>query len=79
VYAGLERFTLLEVRIGTGRTHQIRVQLSASATPWPATRYTARRPVEGRPPLGRVFLHATGIRFTSQLGRGDRVRIAAAC
>ncbi len=57
-------FTLLEVRIGTGRTHQIRVHLSSIGHPVVGdTLYGAptRRP--GAPPLGRYFLHAHRIRF----------------
>jgi 23S rRNA pseudouridine1911/1915/1917 synthase len=59
-----ERFTLLEVRIGTGRTHQIRVHLSGIGHPVAGdTLYGAPAKVEGRPPLGRYFLHALRIRF----------------
>jgi 23S rRNA pseudouridine1911/1915/1917 synthase len=59
-----ERFTLLEVRIGTGRTHQIRVHLSSIGHPVAGdTLYGAPAKVEGRPPLGRFFLHARRIRF----------------
>ena len=59
-----ERFTLLEVRIGTGRTHQIRVHLSSIGHPVAGdTLYGAPAKVEGRPPLGRYFLHARRIRF----------------
>jgi len=59
---------LLEVRIGTGRTHQIRVHLSSIGHPVAGdTLYGAPAKVEGRPPLGRFFLHAHRIRFTSQL------------
>ena len=57
-------FTLLEVRIGTGRTHQIRVHLSAIGHPVAGdTLYGAPARVEGHPPLGRYFLHAHRIRF----------------
>lgn len=57
-------FTLLEVRIGTGRTHQIRVHLSNAGHPVAGdTLYGAPAKVEGRPPLGRYFLHAQRIRF----------------
>jgi 23S rRNA pseudouridine1911/1915/1917 synthase len=57
-------FSFLEVRIGTGRTHQIRVHLSSLGHPVAGdTLYGAPANVEGRPPLGRYFLHAHHIRF----------------
>jgi 23S rRNA pseudouridine1911/1915/1917 synthase len=57
-------FTLLEVRIGTGRTHQIRVHLSSLGHPVAGdSLYGAPEKVEGQPPLGRYFLHAHRIRF----------------
>jgi 23S rRNA pseudouridine1911/1915/1917 synthase len=57
-------FTLLEVRIGTGRTHQIRVHLSSVGHPVVGdTLYGAPEKVEGLPPLERYFLHAHRIRF----------------
>jgi 23S rRNA pseudouridine1911/1915/1917 synthase len=66
-YRVLQRFpalTLLEVRIGTGRTHQIRVHLSSIGHPVVGdTLYGAPARVEGRPPLARYFLHAHRIRF----------------
>jgi 23S rRNA pseudouridine1911/1915/1917 synthase len=53
------RFTLLEVRIGTGRTHQIRVHLSSMGHPVVGdTLYGAPGGV-----LDRYFLHAHRIRF----------------
>jgi len=59
-----DRFTLLEVRIGTGRTHQIRVHLSSIGHPVVGdTLYGAPAKIEGMPPLGRYFLHAHRIRF----------------
>jgi len=59
-----ERFTLLEVRIGTGRTHQIRVHLSAMGHPVVGdTLYGAPAKIAGMPSLGRFFLHAQRIRF----------------
>jgi len=64
VTARYGRFTLLEVRIGTGRTHQIRVHLSGLGHPVVGdTLYGAPAKVEGMPPLGRYFLHAQRIRF----------------
>jgi 23S rRNA pseudouridine1911/1915/1917 synthase len=58
------RFTLVEVRIGTGRTHQIRVHLSSIGHPVVGdTLYGAPAKVEGMPPLGRYFLHAHRVRF----------------
>lgn len=59
-----ERFTLLEVRIGTGRTHQIRVHLSSIGHPVVGdTLYGAPAKAPGMPELGRYFLHAHRIRF----------------
>jgi 23S rRNA pseudouridine1911/1915/1917 synthase len=59
-----ERFTLLQVRIGTGRTHQIRVHLSGLGHPVVGDAlYGAPAKVEGMPELGRYFLHAHRIRF----------------
>jgi len=70
-----ERFTLLEVRIGTGRTHQIRVHLSSIGHPVAGdTLYGAPAKVEGRPPLGRFFLHAHRIRF-HQPSTGEEVAV----
>lgn len=67
-YRVLRRFaaaSYLEVKIGTGRTHQIRVHLAAIGHPVVGDRvYGAARRPEGLPPLeGRFFLHAWRIRF----------------
>ena len=57
-------FTLLEVRIGTGRTHQIRVHLASIGHPVVGDRlYGAPSRIGGEPTLGRYFLHAHRIRF----------------
>ena len=59
VLARYEGFTLLEVRIGTGRTHQIRVHLSCIGHPVAGdTLYGAPAAAEGR-----FFLHSASIRF----------------
>jgi 23S rRNA pseudouridine1911/1915/1917 synthase len=72
-----ERFTLLEVRIGTGRTHQIRVHLSGLGHPVVGdTLYGAPAKVEGMPALGRYFLHAHRIRFRLPAS-GEEVAVVA--
>jgi 23S rRNA pseudouridine1911/1915/1917 synthase len=68
VLARLGGFTLLEIRLHTGRTHQIRVHLAAIGHPVVGdTVYGAPREpnVAGRSlaPLGRPFLHAARIGF----------------
>jgi 23S rRNA pseudouridine1911/1915/1917 synthase len=55
------KFTLLEVRIGTGRTHQIRVHLASIGHVVAGDRLYGA-PEAGK---GRFFLHAQRIRFTS--------------
>jgi 23S rRNA pseudouridine1911/1915/1917 synthase len=57
-------FTLLEVRIGTGRTHQIRVHLSSIGHPVAGDRlYGAPAKGEIHSPRERFFLHARRIRL----------------
>lgn len=57
-------FTLLEVRIRTGRTHQIRAHFSSIGHPVAGdSLYGAPARVEGLPPLERFFLHARRVRF----------------
>ncbi len=58
------RFTLLEVKIGTGRTHQIRVHLSSIGHPVAGdTLYGASANPSGRADLGRPWLHSFRLRF----------------
>jgi 23S rRNA pseudouridine1911/1915/1917 synthase len=58
------KFAFLQVRIGTGRTHQIRVHLSSIGFPVAGdTLYGAPAAIQDMPPLGRYFLHAHRIRF----------------
>jgi 23S rRNA pseudouridine1911/1915/1917 synthase len=69
------RFTFLEVRIGTGRTHQIRVHLSSIGHPVAGDRlYGAPAAVAGLPPLERFFLHAHRICFRHPFS-GDPIEI----
>jgi 23S rRNA pseudouridine1911/1915/1917 synthase len=61
-----ERFSYLDVRIGTGRTHQIRVHLASLRHPIVGDRlYGAPQRTEGLPLLDRFFLHAHRLRFRS--------------
>jgi 23S rRNA pseudouridine1911/1915/1917 synthase len=61
-----ECFSFLEVRIGTGRTHQIRVHLASIHHPVVGDRlYGAPRIIQGVPSLDRFFLHARRLRFRS--------------
>jgi len=68
-YQVLEQFpagAFLRVRIGTGRTHQIRVHLASIGHPILGDRlYGAPVRVPGLPSMSRFFLHAHRLRFLS--------------
>jgi 23S rRNA pseudouridine1911/1915/1917 synthase len=63
-------FTLLRVRIGTGRTHQIRVHLASLGHPVAGDRLYGAAP----DPSGRFFLHAHRIAFDSP-STGARIAV----
>lgn len=58
-----ERFSYLEVRIGTGRTHQIRVHLASIGHPVAGDRLYGAPPASGQ--RRKLFLHAWRIAFES--------------
>lgn len=62
----LANLSLLEVKIGTGRTHQIRVHLSSIGHPIVGdSLYGAPRRIQRIPAPDRFFLHARRLRFLS--------------
>jgi 23S rRNA pseudouridine1911/1915/1917 synthase len=67
-----DKFTYLEVRIGTGRTHQIRVHLASIGHPVAGDRLYGAPSSEAE----RIFLHAHRIAFTSP-ATGERVTVEA--
>ena len=72
-YRVLERFpgfTFLEVRLGTGRTHQIRVHMADLG------HRVAGDRLYGAAPASRMFLHAWRIGFLSP-ATGERVTVEA--
>jgi 23S rRNA pseudouridine1911/1915/1917 synthase len=79
-YRVLDRFagyTLLEVEIKTGRTHQIRAHFASLGHPVAGDRlYGAPAKPPGRPPLDRLFLHARRVRFL-QPTTGEPVTVEA--
>lgn len=66
-----EKLTYLEVKIGTGRTHQIRVHLASIGHPIAADRLYGA-PANSAAP--RIFLHAHRIVFTSP-STGERITV----
>jgi 23S rRNA pseudouridine1911/1915/1917 synthase len=70
-------FSYLEVKIGTGRTHQIRVHLASIRHPIVGdSLYGAPRTINGMPPLQRFFLHAASLAFRSP-SDGTWIRVAS--
>jgi 23S rRNA pseudouridine1911/1915/1917 synthase len=70
-----DRFSFLEVRIGTGRTHQIRVHLASIGHPVAGDRlYGAKARLEAIPEAGRYFLHSHRIRF-ARPSDGERITV----
>jgi 23S rRNA pseudouridine1911/1915/1917 synthase len=68
-------FTFLEVRIGTGRTHQIRVHLASIGHPVVGDRlYGAPAKIAGEATLARYFLHSHRIRFDHP-STGERITV----
>ena len=73
----LPGYTLLEVRIGTGRTHQIRVHLASLGHPVAGDRlYGAPADPPGQPAPGRYFLHAHRIGFR-QPSTGEKITVVS--
>jgi 23S rRNA pseudouridine1911/1915/1917 synthase len=70
VVESFEKYTYLEVRIGTGRTHQIRVHLASEGHPVAGDR------LYGAPAATRMFLHAWRISFDSP-AKKQRVTVEA--
>ncbi len=61
-----KQFSYLDVRILTGRTHQIRVHLASIGHPVVQDRlYGAPAQTPGLPVMGRFFLHAHRLKFNS--------------
>jgi 23S rRNA pseudouridine1911/1915/1917 synthase len=60
----LNGWTLLECRLETGRTHQIRIHLSEAGHPvYGDTKYGPNRGAEGAGSIGRLALHAASLGF----------------
>lgn len=80
-YEVIEAFraaALLDIRLETGRTHQIRVHMAALAHPCCGdTMYGADPELARRLGLDRQWLHATGLAFEHP-GTGERVEYASA-
>jgi 23S rRNA pseudouridine1911/1915/1917 synthase len=66
-----ERSSFLEVRIGTGRTHQIRVHLASLGHPVFGDKLYG---AAAQPQLGRFFLHAHRLSFTAP-SSSDRITV----
>jgi len=72
-----ERFSFLEVRIGTGRTHQIRAHLASIGHPVAGDRlYGAKAKSEAIPEPARFFLHSHRITI-ARPADGERITVVS--
>jgi len=71
---GSTGYSLLEVRLETGRTHQIRVHLAAIGHPVAGDKVYGRRRDELG--VGRQFLHSARLRFTHPVS-GETIDVSA--
>lgn len=69
------KFTLVKVRIKTGRTHQIRVHLYALGYPVVGDRLYKQKNEKGKFLLDRLFLHAAGLSFNDLEGVWREFRV----
>ena len=73
-----DNFSLLEVRLETGRTHQIRVHLNAISNPVVGDQTYGKRQVSGETAIGRLkrqFLHASKLEFVQPVS-GEPISVA---
>lgn len=64
-----KNFTLLSVKILTGRTHQIRVHLTAYGHPIVGDNLYLNKKLKTKKELSRIFLHADYLAFTAPDGK----------
>ena len=64
-----KNFTLLEIKILTGRTHQIRVHLKAYGHPIVGDNLYFNKKLKTKKDLSRIFLHAHYLAFTGPDGK----------
>lgn len=70
-----EEYTLMEVSPKTGRTHQIRSHLASIGYPVACDKLYGGRKYKCPAGLGRQFLHAAGLEFTTR--GGSKIRLEA--
>ncbi|OGY43476.1 MAG: hypothetical protein A3B89_00230 [Candidatus Buchananbacteria bacterium RIFCSPHIGHO2_02_FULL_40_13] len=64
-----KNYTLLEIKILTGRTHQIRVHLKAYGHPLVGDNLYFNKKLKTKKELSRIFLHASYLSFTGSDGK----------
>ncbi len=73
------KFTLLNVRPKTGRTHQIRVHLASLGFPVVGDKEYGKKKPDLAIPVARQFLHAWKISFNSLSGQNITIKASLSC